>query len=404
MPRPTCNLEGCDRAARKNSMYCSDRHRKEFARRRYEERKAAQNQQEVYLEQEKRKLERLELQSSLRQLARAEVKRQTYIDAIKQSLSPFEPTPAQQLTLPQEGPHTDVDWVICLSDWHVGQRTPIETTGSIYEQTLDITKRQVDKLLAAISSIFYEAEGKRVRRIWLPVLGDIVEGDHLRPAQLTEIEIPVVKQTVEATDLLAYFIRSLLSLPGVEEIVVDVVGGNHDRSTTKAGNAGLAEAFYVDSFAWLIGTILQRMFEHDDRVSITNHESFFGMREFGGLRHVFEHGSSIRISGSSYGGIPFYGIHNAARHWESYLGGVDMVWFGHLHIPYRLPLGQQGYIVGNGALPATSRFIQSRYKTIRRPQQWLVEIHRDIGATAFRDLYADINLMKPGEIWEVIKE
>jgi hypothetical protein len=81
------------------------------------------------------------------------------------------------------------------------------------------------------------------------------------------------------------------------------------------------------------------------------------------------------------------------------LGGVDMVWFGHQHTPYVIPLGQQGHIVGNGSLPATSRFVQSSFKSIRRPQQWLVEFHRNHGATAFRPLYADIDLPKPGAVW-----
>ncbi len=30
-------------------------------------------------------------------------------------------------------------WLLLFSDWHVGQRTPIQTTGGIYEQTTEIT-------------------------------------------------------------------------------------------------------------------------------------------------------------------------------------------------------------------------------------------------------------------------
>ena len=398
MEELTCHLTSCDKPARKNSKYCSDAHRKEAARVAYERRRAAEKEHEARIKQEQERLQQLELQRALRELTRTAAKRDNYIKAIKESLDSFEPSTPRPL--PKHDRKTEVYWVICLSDWHVGQRTPIETTGGVYEQTLALTRLQVDKLLQSVSSIYYEAQGKHVKQIWVPVLGDIVEGDHLRPAQLREIEVPVVKQTVEAADLLAYFLQSILDLPGLEKVIVDIVPGNHDRTTHRAGKAGLAEHDYVDSFAWLIGTVLQRMFERDNRISIVNHESFFGIREFAGLRHVFEHGSSIKLSGGSYGGVPFYPIMNAARHWESHLGGVDMVWFGHLHVPYRLPLGQQGYVVGNGALPATTTFIQSRYKTIRRPQQWLVEIHKVHGATAFRDLHADIDLLKPGEIWE----
>lgn len=400
-----CALEGCEAPALPNSKYCAPEHRKDNARRRYDRSNHTPNvtgkslDERITLEQERLRQKRL--RDDLTELTRTAAKRQQYVDAIHAALQPFEPS--EVFPLPLHDAQTEVDWVLVLSDWHIGQRTLIETTGGVYEQTLSVSRRQVDRLLQSISGIFHEAQGKHVRRILGLVLGDVVENDAMRPAQLREIEIPVVKQTIEAADLLSYFFRTVLQLPGLEELLIEFVPGNHDRTTQKAGNAGLAEHDYVDSFAWLIGEILKRGFENDPRVALTNHESFFGFREFGGLRHVFEHGSSIRTSGGSYGGVPFYPIVNAARHWESHLGGVDIVYFGHLHVPYTLPLGQQGRIIGNGALPPTSRFIQSRYKTIRRPQQTLVELHREHGITAIRDLYADVGLLNPGEVWDAVR-
>lgn len=404
MSQPTriCSLEGCKLPALPGRKYCSDEHRKENARRNYHQRGRVPEgpvtlEERLALEQEHLRQKRL--REELTELTRTAAKRREYTDAIHAALEPFEPS--KVYPLPVHDAETTVDWAIQVSDWHVGQRTALEMTGGMYEQTVDRTRRQVDKILQAVSGIFYEAKGKHVRRLWVPILGDIVEGDSMRPAQLREIELPVVKQTTVAFDLLAYFLRNLLQLPGLEELIIDVVGGNHDRTTTKAGNAGLGETDFVDTYAWLIGEMLKRSFEDDPRVSVTNWETFFGTREFAGLRHAFEHGSSVRTSGGSYGGIPWYPIHNAARQYESMLGGVDMVWFGHLHVPYHIPLGQEGHVVGNGSLPATSRFVQSRYKILRRPQQWLVEFHRKHGATAFRGLYADIDLPKPGEVWKM---
>lgn len=404
-----CALVGCEaitpreRAAR-GAKYCSDACRKLNASRRYQQgvsgtRAGEPRTLEEQVENEREKMRQQEMTRTLSELTRGEAKRREYTDAIQSVLKPFQPS--KVFPFPEHDTQTTVDWAVQVSDWHVGQKTDLEHTGGMYEQTLEVTRAQVDKLIAALSGIFYEAKGKRVKRLWVPILGDIVEGDSMRPAQLREIELPVVKQTVAGFDLLAYFLRTLLELPGLEELIVDVVGGNHDRTTTKAGNAGLGETDFVDTFAWLVGAMLQRSFEDDPRVSVTNWETFFGRREYAGLRHVFEHGASIRSGGGSYGGIPFYPIVNAARQYESMLGGVDCVWLGHLHTPYHLALGQEGHIIGNGALPATSRFVQSRYKSLRRPQQWLVEFHRQHGVTAFRPLYADINLPKPGEVWKV---
>lgn len=411
MPDVICALDGCEEIVpeerlQRGAKYHADGCRKKAAGRRWwrgesNSRSGEPRTLDERVSREKEKLRQTEMRRTLEELTRGAAKRKEYTAAIKEVLTPFEPS--EVFPFPEHDTQTTVEWVLPTSDWHVGQRTLIETTEGVYEQTLETTRRQVDKLIQAVSGIFHESRGKHVKRIWMPILGDITEGDSLRPSQLREIQIPVVKQVVEASDLLSYYFRTLLQLPGLEELIIDVIPGNHERTTTKAGNAGLAEHDYVDSYAWLMGAMLSRQFADDPRVSLTNHESFFGLREFGGLRHVFEHGSSIRSSGGSYGGIPFYPIINAARQWESQLGGVDMVFFGHLHIPYRLPLGQQGHIIGNGSLPATSRFVQSRYKVVRRPQQWLIELHREHGVTACRDLYADIDLLQPGEIWDAIR-
>ncbi len=403
-----CALDDCfelvpaDRAARR-AKYHNEACRKRNARRRYSRgesntRSGEERTLDERIEAEREKLRANELRRTLTQLGRGAAKRKEYVEAIKEVLTPFEPS--EVFPIKTSETETTVEWAVCLSDWHIGQKTSIEDTGGIYEQTLEVSRLQVDKLITALTRIFYESKGKTVKKLWVLILGDIVEGDAMRPAQLREIEMPVVKQTVEALDLITYFLSTMLQFPGIEELVVDVIGGNHDRTSSRPGNAGLGENDFVDTYAWLVGAMLQRAFEDDPRVKVTNWETFFGTRTFGGLRHAFEHGASMRLGGSSYGGVPFYPIVNAARQYESMLGGVDMVWLGHLHTPYILPLGQRGHIVGNGSFPATSRFIQSRYKSLRRSQQWLAEFHRTVGVTAFRALYVDIGLPTPGEVWE----
>ncbi len=403
-----CALDDCPElvpAARlaRGAKYHTDDCRKRNARRRYSRgesttRSGEERTLDERVEAEGERFRQNEMKRTLAQLSRSEAKRREYVAAIRDVLEPFKSSEVFPLKVSET--ETTVDWAICLSDWHIGQKTALGDTGGIYEQTLAVSHIQVNKLISAISRIFFESKGKHVRKLWVMVIGDIVEGDAMRPAQLREIEIPVVKQTVEAHDLLAYFLRSMLQLPGLEELIVDIVGGNHDRTTSRPGNAGLGETDFVDTYAWLVGAMLTRAFENDSRVSITNWETFYGTRTFAGLRHAFEHGASIRLGGSSYGGVPFYSLVNAARQYSSMLGGVDCVWFGHLHTPYHIALGQEGHLFGNGAFPATSRFIQSRYKSLRRPSQRLVEFHRDVGVTASRELYVDVNLPKPGDVWE----
>ena len=159
------------------------------------------------------------MKRSLMELTRSAAKRGEYVTAIQSALSAYEPSLV--FPFPEQDAQTIVNWAVEISDWHIGQATTMEHTGGMYEQTLAVTRAQVDRLLRAISGIFYEAKGKVVESLWIPILGDIVEGDSMRPAQLREIELPVVKQTVEGFDLLAYFISTLLELPGLKNLYID---------------------------------------------------------------------------------------------------------------------------------------------------------------------------------------
>ena len=394
---PFCALSGCTKGQRPGSKYSSDACRKTAARQAYNARNKTSDS-DIDTEQAtvREKMEKQEMAAELTALHRTEAKRQVYLDTIKLALDSFEPSKVFPLDVSE--PTTKVDWMIQLSDWHIGQRTEMSATGNLYEQTLSNSRAQVDNLLEAIADIFYESAGKQVENIWVCVNGDIVEGDVMRPSQLRGIEFAVTKQTVEATDLLSYFLRTLAQLPGVQKILVDIQGGNHDRTTTKPGLAGLGETDYVDTYAYLIGAMLERWFDKDDRIDINTCESFFGVREFAGKRHVFEHGASIK-GGGGYGGIPFYPIVRAADGYSNMVDGADFVHLGHLHTPYTLPLHRDGMVVGNGALPATTEFVQAKFKKILRPSQTLLEFHRNVGLTAYRKLYADGNLQEASVIW-----
>jgi hypothetical protein len=344
-----------------------------------------------------------ELIRQLTQLQRTEAKRQQYIDTIRTSLKELDPPPPIDF---QEFKGEDAlahKWVIVLSDWHIGQLTPIEHTGGVYEQNLGVTEWQIERLLSSIKSI--HAEGHRIDEVLLLVLGDIVEGDSMRPAQLRQIEIAVTRQALEAYRLLNYFIRCILALPGVERVTVENVGGNHDRTTARPGNAGLGETDYVDTYSWLIGGVLKESFADEPRVRITNWETFYGYTIFGGRRFVFEHGASFRTSTGSYGGIGWYPIMNAAGKYKEMLDGADFIVMGHFHVPALLPAGKSGWLVLNGALPATTHYVQSNYKGIREPSQSLLVLHESHGLIGLRPIYAvPETLLSEGEAWDLAQE
>ena len=349
---------------------------------------------------ETERLHQRELARELAQLQRSEAKRREYISTIRQSLTPYEPT-----ELVPAGPVNRVlsghDWVLNFSDWHVGQSTPIQTTGGVYEQTTEITRWQVEKMVNALRSIHdIQSKGYDIRKILVVFNGDLVEGDSMRASQARGIDRVVTQQAVEVFDLMGYTLRQLLTFPGVQQLEVHNVGGNHDRTSQKAGNAGLGELDYVDTYSWLVGTLLGRALEKEPRITFKNWDTYFGYTTFCGLKVIFEHGSSFRMSTGSYGGIPWYPVVNAANKLTDMLGGGDLVLFGHLHQPAVVPIKQKTWVVINGALPATTSYVQSTMKALREPTQWLLNLHEEHGVVEFHPLYAPPESFQPaGHIW-----
>lgn len=357
------------------------------------------------IDQERRRLEQQEIINTLRTLQRSEAKRQAYIEAIASVLQPYKPLDLIPIETNLENGLSVHHHALIFSDWHVGQSTPIEHTGGLYEQTTAVTKWQVDRLLTAYKSIFEtESHGQFIKELLVIFDGDLVENDAMRPAQLRQIDMPVMRQMVETFDLAQYVLRQLLQFP-VERVEVHFVGGNHDRTTSKPGLAGLGETDYVDTYSYAIGEMLKRFFEQEERLRIVTWETFFGYTKFGGKRLVFEHGASFKGSVGSYGGIPWYPIVNAAGRYKEMLDGADLVIMGHFHKPAILPNGKGGWIVMNGSLPATTHYVQSSFKGIREPMQWLLDFHEEHGLVAGMPLYAVPDLLLPeGEAWQLADE
>ena len=65
-----------------------------------------------------------------------------------------------------------------------------------------------------------------------------------------------------------------------------------------------------------------------------------------------------------------------------------------------LPDGR-GWLVVNGALPATTQFEQSSFKSVHRPQQTLLTVHVEHGLTNWQPIYLDVpGTALPGDIWD----
>lgn len=333
-------------------------------------------------------------------IARA-VRQRRYEEILEESIAAFEPTP---LVLEPHRHGTDgspIEWTVVLSDWHVGQKTRLEETGGIYYQDIATARKQVAKVWRALA-LLHELETKtyNITKLHILALGDFIENDDMRPSQHRQVEDVFTAQTVQAFDLLIWFIRQALTIfPDVE---VDFIGGNHDRTGRNRGDAGLGELDYIDTVAWLLGAFTERVLDADvqsGRLKITNWTTFFGYKKIAGQKVVFEHGSSMKWGGG-YGGVPWYAVQQSAPRYADMLGGADLVVFGHGHKAAIIPSGR-AWVVSNGALPGTSTYVQSNWKSISRPVQWLMMLHEELGVIGWKPLYADIpEQLAAGVVWD----
>lgn len=395
-----CACNGCDEKftpKTDNQLYHDPACRRTTERER--ERKPVKSLDEVVAESEARDIERAN-QRELRKITSQEHRMRRYEAVLTDALTAYEPTDLAAPS-PTEGKPVHED-ILLTSDWHIGQKTRLEETGGLYEQDVATARAQVAKIWKAVERTHaIESSGRAIQKLHLPFIGDLVEGSNMRPSQHRKIEDVVMVQLVEGFDLLAWLIRQTLTI--YPEVEVDVLGGNHDRGTAKAGDAGLGELSYVDTFSWLAGAFLERVLANDietGRLKIRNWTTFFGFKEILGLKAVYEHGSSFKWSTGGYGGVPWYGVSNLGPKYASMLGGADLIMIGHGHRPAILPNGR-GWIVANGALPATSTYVQAGQKVVSRPQQWRLSVHEKFGITNFTPIYADVpEALLPGMVWE----
>jgi predicted phosphodiesterase len=299
-------------------------------------------------------------------------------------------------------------WVLMVSDLQHGQKTTLGDSGHLYEQSSSVSTLQFEILWRKVDELARIAsKSKAITEFWIMFLGDIQEGDSLRVSQATKIDKLAMPQCVDVVNLESALITNALArFPRVR---VRIVGGNHDRVSAKPGTGGLGELGMLDTYAWLAGAMLEIIHQPaiaSGRLDLVNHEAWFGGSIIAGQRVTYEHGASFKASTGSYGGLSYYSIANAAQGYMRMLDGADLVLMGHFHTPMILPLnGGRGFQILNGAFPPSTEFVQSRFKSVGRPQQWLLDLHEEYGLVGATPIYVGTEHMQsPDAFWRMVAE
>jgi hypothetical protein len=253
------------------------------------------------------------------------------------------PKPATRKGVFQEG-HTETAALV-LSDWHGGSKIRLEETNGMNQYSSIIMANRANAVLDKFKRIFRGHQTMySFDKIWVPILGDMVNGS-IHPELILTNDLLDVPAAILVARLLIIALLELKTL-GVP-IEADCVVGNHPRLLVKMPAKRQAHL----SYDWLIYTMVEQYFENDPKVTIRVHTGQFGLVEIMGHRFVVEHGYGAKDSTLPERLRKMYDspVYRAATGLEG--TAVDYVVIGDKHQAKDGP----GYMV-NGALTGSDEY------------------------------------------------
>lgn len=257
---------------------------------------------------------------------------------------------------------------VVLSDWQLGKVTP-DYNSEVCEQRVKLMAEKVIEL----TKIQQADHPVKELRVWL--VGDIVEGEDIFPGQFELIDSPLYRQLVQATEMIADFIRTALT--HFETVHVVGVIGNH-------GRVGRKGQFSVETNAdrWAY-TYAKMLLKGEDRVTWEipegNLDHWYAVDTVGEKSFFLWHGYNIR--GQS--GMPWYGFNKKVAGWAN--DGIpqkfDYAVCGHWHQAASFPINKKIVYV-NGSTESSNSFAAEQLAAASDPSQWLFFVHPKRGITA----------------------
>jgi hypothetical protein len=258
--------------------------------------------------------------------------------------------------------------VALLSDLQTGKRTPDYDSGVARDRVMRYAQKIVE--LADIQRLHHP-----VRRVVVPMLGDMVEGVNIFPGQEWLIDSTLYTQVFNTTPvILADFLRYLAA--NFETVEVHAVQGNHGRL---GRNGQFGPEDNADKMVYRITELLLR---DEPRVTFdiadpSGERAWFKIMDVGAWRAMLIHGDQIR----GHSGFPWYGLGKKVNAWASGEAGVPQfkdLLMGHWHQLARIPLNSKSVWV-NGSTESTNTYASESLAAQSEPSQWLLFVDPNAG-------------------------
>lgn len=262
---------------------------------------------------------------------------------------------------------TDVDAVLVLSDEHSDQVVSAQGTWGVEQYDFNIFRCRLERLLRlTIDYVTQHLPAHRFDRLWIPKLGDGVNGDIHGGGAKNHFR-NTIKAAIALGDVEAQFVQALEPyFPGGVHVVG--VSGNHPRRSIKKDYGGPH-----DSFDYLAGVQMATRLAgliKAGRVSVHLPDAWTAFVNIRGRVWALNHGDDVKGTW----GIPWYGYERKNSRVQAMIGQFDQTvsyfLYGHYHtaIDFKSAGAES---IHSGAWPMTDPFALNALSIGQEPVQML---------------------------------
>ncbi len=272
--------------------------------------------------------------------------RQDFIDRLAEAP---DPTP-HKITKKKDATGAQATYVMCASDWHVGERVRPENVGGKNEYNPEIAEERAEQFWKSQLLMLNAARSAwNIRNGVLWLGGDLITG-YIHEEFMEENFLSPSEESLLAYKLIVSGIKSLLASSDLEEILIATSNGNHGRTGEKMRISTSAK----NSYEWLLYQFLRFAFAEEPRIKWQIGTGYNNIVDVYGFRINFSHGDRIGFQGG-VGGTTIPGnkrIHRQSaglplRFEGTSMGAAHLHVWGHFHqLMYPKNFIQNGSLIG----------------------------------------------------------
>lgn len=235
-------------------------------------------------------------------LLKEKTDRDIIIDILKEIVPKVVFTPKAFTPAPKNG-NNEVA-VLNLNDVHIG-RYP-----------MDVLRKKADELVSAVvKTIEIQRKGATINELVINVVGDIVDGDGIFPAQAYEQKFHLMEQMFgEPLPIMVAMFNELSN--HFEKVTIHCVRGNHGRVSKYTD-----EKLNFDSIFY---RILKLATQSNKRLVWNIYDSWYEIVKILKFGFLLTHGNYIK----TWLNIPFYGIKEKGMRWQGSLTKQETIMIG----------------------------------------------------------------------------